>query len=142
MTSKFNNKGDSMIIKCAGVILDNGKLLVVRKKGSDVFLSPGGKVERGESLQDCVIREIKEEIDVNVKNLRFMGTYTSQSAIENSGITLHAWFVEYSGIATASSEIEEIRWIGLDDIEAGVKIGSIFLDYVIPYLKIEGLLMS
>ncbi|WP_253446712.1 NUDIX domain-containing protein [Halomonas sp. Y3] len=131
-----------MIIKCAGIILENGKLLVVRKKGSDVFLSPGGKIERGESLQDCVIREIKEEIDVDVQGLHFMGTYTSQSAIENNRITLHAWFVEFSGVVKASSEIEEIRWIGLGDIETGLKVGSVFLDHVIPYLKSKGLIAN
>ncbi|MDR5866190.1 NUDIX hydrolase [Halomonas koreensis] len=129
-----------MIIKCAGVILDKGKLLVVRKKGSDVFLSPGGKVEPGEPLQDCVVRELKEEIDVDVKDLRFMGSYSSRSAIENRGIILHAWFVKYSGVATASSEIEEIRWIGLADVEAGMKVGSIFLNHIIPSLKAEGLI--
>lgn len=129
-----------MIIKCAGVILEDGKLLVVRKKGSDVFLSPGGKVERGESLQDCVVREIKEEISVDVRDLHFMGTYSSQSAIENTRITLHAWFVKYSGTVAASSEIEEIRWIGLGDLETGVKIGSVFLKHVIPSLKAKGLI--
>ncbi|MDF3918511.1 NUDIX domain-containing protein [Salinicola salarius] len=129
-----------MIIKCAGVILENGKLLVVRKKGSDVFLSPGGKVEQGEPLQDCVVRELKEETDIDVRDLRFMGSYLSQSAIEDKRIILHAWFVNYSGVATASSEIEEIRWIGLGDIEAGMKIGSIFLDHIIPSLKAKGLI--
>jgi len=36
---------------------------------------PGGKLEEGESTEDCIKREIKEELGVKVTSLKFIGTY-------------------------------------------------------------------
>jgi len=65
------------IIRCAGVVLDENKnVLLIRSNygGKEYWILPGGGLEFGESLHDCVIREIKEEsnIDVTPKSLIFM----------------------------------------------------------------------
>ena len=36
---------------------------------------PGGKLEKGESTEDCIKREIKEELGVKLTSLKFIGTY-------------------------------------------------------------------
>ena len=54
----------------AGVLFRSGKLLITkRKKGSHLggyWEFPGGKRERGETFQQCLQRELKEEIGVEV----------------------------------------------------------------------------
>ena len=53
-----------------GVIWNQEKILVARKKKgkSNAFLweLPGGKVEKGESNEDCLKRELSEELTINV----------------------------------------------------------------------------
>jgi 8-oxo-dGTP diphosphatase len=53
-----------------GVIWNQEKILVARKKEgkSNAFLweLPGGKVEKGESYEDCLKRELSEELTINV----------------------------------------------------------------------------
>lgn len=53
----------------AGLILENSKILIgCRKKGDfeGFWEFPGGKVESGESDIQCLKREIKEELDVDI----------------------------------------------------------------------------
>ncbi|WP_197059537.1 NUDIX domain-containing protein, partial [Cryobacterium sp. MLB-32] len=46
------------IDKAAAVILRGGLLLVVRKRGSTTFISPGGKPEPGERMDQALAREL------------------------------------------------------------------------------------
>ena len=58
------------LLVTAAVIRHNGKLLIARRK-ADVpypllWEFPGGKVEKNEDPRDCVIRELKEELDIDI----------------------------------------------------------------------------
>ncbi len=59
----------------AGIIRRNGRYLIARRKMGSTYEGfwefPGGKRSAGESLEDCLKREIREElgVDVSVKNL-------------------------------------------------------------------------
>ena len=50
---------------CCAIIQDKGRILIAQRKADDTLALhwefPGGKVEAGESLESCVIREIQEE---------------------------------------------------------------------------------
>ena len=55
---------------CAVIFNSNGQLLITRRskgKYKDKWEFPGGKVEDNESNQDCLHRELSEELDVNVQ---------------------------------------------------------------------------
>ena len=49
-----------MLINAA--IIEDGKLLVVKKKNSSYWILPGGKLNPGEKDHDCLIREVSEEL--------------------------------------------------------------------------------
>ncbi len=55
----------------AALILEHGTVLIARKKPgkplAGLWEFPGGKVEPGERLQDCLVREIKEELGVKIE---------------------------------------------------------------------------
>lgn len=44
-----------------GLIVENGKVLLSYEKNTDVYMSPGGGLEEGETLEECCIRELREE---------------------------------------------------------------------------------
>jgi 8-oxo-dGTP pyrophosphatase MutT (NUDIX family) len=55
------------------VVVDNGRVLLVRQKGiGDPFL-PGGHIEFGESAPKSLLREIKEELGVEADVGQFLG---------------------------------------------------------------------
>lgn len=63
-------------VVCRVLISDNqGRVLLVKKTGSDFWSLPGGKLDVEDiSLQDCLRRELQEElgIQIKIKNIRFV----------------------------------------------------------------------
>jgi 8-oxo-dGTP pyrophosphatase MutT (NUDIX family) len=49
---------------CRGIIVRNGKILLSYEKNVDQYMIPGGGLEEGESLTECCVRELKEEVGV------------------------------------------------------------------------------
>lgn len=126
-----------MIEKCAAIIIRERRLLVVRKRGASVFISPGGKISPGEAPLDCLRRELQEELRVELVDAEPFGTHVRAAADEDSQIRIHSWLTTVSGACTPNSEIEEIRWIRGGDTLA---LGSVFADCVMPELIRVGLL--
>jgi ADP-ribose pyrophosphatase YjhB (NUDIX family) len=56
-------------IRIAGIIIQNGKLLMLLGKGYPELWTPGGKLEAHESNEECLARELKEEIGVNLLSM-------------------------------------------------------------------------
>lgn len=130
------------IIKYAAVILQAQLLLVVRKKGKDMFISPGGKPEHNESKVTCLQRELEEELSIQLTDAQPLGQFEHISAFEDSKVNITVDYTQYSGTPKASSEIEEIAWIDLSYPELGIALGSVFADEVVPHLQAHGLIRT
>jgi len=114
---------NNITIRCRGLIVHEGKLLVVRHSEEfDYYALPGGKLEKGENPQECMIREIKEELGVEVKDpkLLYVHRFETKEGQEN----LEFFFLIKDGQdfvdltnnhRTYAFEIFEIRWIGADE---------------------------
>ena len=76
-----NKKGyKNPVLTVDGILVEKGKLLLVRRgrepeKGK--LALPGGIVEYGESTEDAVVRECKEETGVDTKPVRLLGVYSN-----------------------------------------------------------------
>jgi 8-oxo-dGTP diphosphatase len=67
----------SRVVRCQAVIIKDNRMLVLRqyncKRQEEYWMLPGGGLEDGETEQQCIIREIKEEtgFDVEIKEVLF-----------------------------------------------------------------------
>jgi len=63
---------------CVGVLLENSSFLLAKRDKSKLFGElwefPGGKLEESESLDDCLVREFKEELAIDVLETEFFMT--------------------------------------------------------------------
>lgn len=130
------------IYKAAGIIVQNRKLLFTRAKDMAFFIDPGGKIEPGETAKQALVRELKEELDVDVNeaDLKPFGEFTAEAA-NNKGKTVHmtAFIVKkWSGDIKPCAELEELRWL-TSDIPSDIQVGSIFGGKVLPKLQELGL---
>ena len=55
---------------CRAIIIENGKVLLSWEERKNVYMTPGGGVEKGESLEECVVRELCEEAGYKVKPIK------------------------------------------------------------------------
>lgn len=131
------------VYKAGGILIKDGKFLVTRSKGKDIFYAPGGRIEQGEDPEVALIRELDEELSIRVKkeSLKFFGTFIHPSAGENHlTIKMDVFLVEaWEGVVVPSHEIEEFLWI-TSRPPSDLKIGSIFGEEVLPRLKAKGLI--
>ena len=96
------------------LITDRSRLLLQNRTKNDWqgYTLPGGHVEPGESFVDEVIREIKEETGLDIKNPRLAGV--KQFPIENGRyIVLLFKATEYSGTVVSSDE-GQMEWVESD----------------------------
>lgn len=68
-----NNYKKEIEILVRAIIQDNGKVLVCRKVRKRYYFFPGGHVEFGEGAKKALARELKEEVDINIKKASFIG---------------------------------------------------------------------
>lgn len=101
------------------VILNpNNELLLVRKKGSDYFQLVGGKIQKGESEIETVIRETFEEIGLQLtySDLTYLGEHETQAVNEiETRVRGSIFIVHLSTPFTPliANEIEAFVWITL-----------------------------
>lgn len=61
-------------LRTVGVLIKDGKILVQRDKDGTEYALPGGHIKIGETLEDGLFREIKEEIGVEIETKRLVWT--------------------------------------------------------------------
>ncbi|MCE9559574.1 MAG: NUDIX domain-containing protein [Armatimonadetes bacterium] len=89
-----------------------GKLLVCRKRGTSMWMQPGGKPEFGETLEDAIRREIFEELEVELENLEYIGQFETLPANEkNSTLLADVFRADLVGEPEPRAEIEAISWL-------------------------------
>jgi NAD+ diphosphatase len=98
------------------LVIDGDRCLLARKRewAPGRYALVAGFVDNGESLEGCVRREVKEEVGVDVKNIRYVGSqnwpFPSQLMV--------GFVAEYAGgdITVDTEELEDARWFPRDQL--------------------------
>lgn len=112
----------------------DGRVLLVRKRGTAFFMQPGGKLKQGESDLESLVREIKEElgIEVDPSSAHFIGSFRAPAANEPGHFVDASLFrLRPKGLIRPQAEIEEIVWIDPKN-PGSVRCAPFTLDFVLP----------
>lgn len=116
---------DKVKIVCRALIIDdNDRILLVKKDKSDFWSLPGGKLDTDDiSLQECLIRELKEELDIKtiIKDIQFVKELHKNDTryielIWKVVITSNPTFTSENIYKISNGELIDIQWIKKNDL--------------------------
>ncbi len=133
-------------VAVSGILIYHGEILLAGKvdpDGQTLWAPPGGKVEEGESFRGAVVREFKEETNLNIEPVVLLGSL--EVGIRDVRYLIFDYLVKLS----AGSLIEDIRpgddvgqlklfkVAGLNEVTFAPGVRR-FLEQLIPLLRSLG----
>ncbi|MCX6785305.1 MAG: NUDIX domain-containing protein [Candidatus Komeilibacteria bacterium] len=104
----------NFIDKLAYICLKHQEILVALNKGNDTYYIPGGKRESQETNEQALIREVKEELNVNLipETIKYYGTFEAQAHNKPIGtiIRMTCFTADFIGEVKPSNEIQDIAY--------------------------------
>lgn len=131
---------DALVSIVAGcVIKKDGKYLLVQEKlpkAYGLWNLPAGHVDKGETIEQAAVREVKEEAGYDVRLLKKIGVYheSADSSVK------HVFLAEITGgeLAVQAGEILDAKWLTYAEIQALHDDGKIRAELVFDSItKIE-----
>lgn len=129
----------SKTIRIAAALLigSDGQTLLVRKRGTQAFMQPGGKIDAGEQPAQALARELHEELGLRIDPAaaQYLGHFSAPAANE-PGFTVEAelFEVHIDVPVTPAAEIEEVRWIDPAG-DGGLQLAPLTRDLILPFYR-------
>jgi 8-oxo-dGTP diphosphatase len=129
-------KTSNLKIRIAAALIDDdaGRLLLVRKIGTQWFMQAGGKIEGGESPISALRRELSEEIGLAFADdsARHLGRFSASAANEpNHIVDAEVFHIRVSHDPIIRSEIEEAVWVSRSEAEL-MPLAPLTRDHILP----------
>jgi 8-oxo-dGTP diphosphatase len=113
------------IIKTANLIIidDKKRVLLIKRaynqEESNLWSLPGGTKEDNETLEECLIREIKEELGSSIKKYDFFQSYTMK---DNNKTVIASYYVGLinDSIKLNKQESSEYKWFSQKEIPSNL----------------------
>lgn len=124
-------------IAAALLIGSDGQTLLVRKRGTQAFMQPGGKIDVGEQPAEALARELHEELNLRIEPgaAVYLGKF-SAPAVNEPGFTVEAelFQVQIDVAVNPAAEIEEVRWIDPAG-DGGLVLAPLTRDLILPFYR-------
>lgn len=104
--------------RIAGIVIQDEKILMLQGHGLKDLWTPGGKIDEGETDEECLKRELKEEIGVELTSSKFFKEYTSDSFYHPGRIiNSRIYIININGEIKTDAEIDSYVWLTKQDFE-------------------------
>ncbi len=124
-------------IAAALLIGPDGRTLLVRKRGTEAFMQPGGKIEAGEQPVHALARELDEELGLIIDpvSATFLGQFSAPAANE-PGFVVQAeiFLLTIDAEVSPAAEIEEVIWID-PATDGNVTLAPLTRDQILPFYR-------
>ncbi|MUK88888.1 NUDIX domain-containing protein [Ornithinibacillus sp. L9] len=128
------------MLKYTIAFIKRGEEILLLNRESSTWMGSwngvGGKLEKNETPTECIIREIKEETNIDLERIEYKGTVTWDSDTANSGNGMYAFVVELPITYDYQSPIKTVEgildWKKIDWILHPKNTGVANLPYFLP----------
>ena len=134
---------DAATIKVVAALIrdDTGRVLLVRKRGTAMFMQPGGKRDPGEDDVAALSREIAEELGCALvpASVRPLGEFDAVAANEPGfRVRANLYGVDVTGDIMPSQEIDEAIWVD-PAAPPDIHLAPLTRDHVLPLASERGM---
>lgn len=125
-------------------IINNENKILIQKRSEQKRLEPnvwamtGGSVILGEKSKETIVREAKEELDINPNELKFMTKFITGNVWIDTYILKHDY--DISKMKFQEDEVSDAKWATWEEINTLVKNGEFIKhrwEFVNKFLKVE-----
>ncbi len=112
-------KPQTPLLAVDAIIIHRGKLVLIKRKNppyQDCFALPGGFVDIGETVEEAVVREAKEETGLDIRLIKLLGVYSDPSRDPRGHIVSICYLTKGIGTLKADSDAKDIGLFGLNEI--------------------------
>ena len=107
-------------IEVSSAIIIKEKKVFITQRGygdfKDKWEFPGGKLEKGESGEDCIVREIKEELDADIEVISFLSTI--EYAYPSFHLIMHNYLCRFKKDHLSLLEHEAAKFVNIADLDS------------------------
>jgi 8-oxo-dGTP diphosphatase len=100
-------------IACSAIIERDGAYLLARRRDIGWWNLPGGGLEPGETVEQGVAREVREEVGVEIRIVRLVGVYSKPQKREVV-LTFLCALADNQATPTISDEVSDVGWFSSD----------------------------
>ncbi|OIO42722.1 hypothetical protein AUJ63_02245 [Candidatus Pacearchaeota archaeon CG1_02_35_32] len=105
----------------AGIIEKNGKVLLTKRSKmiaeGGKWCLPGGHVKKWETAEDCVKRELKEEVGLDVEKAKLLFVHEEFKKDLNLHAVVFVYSLKTKGKIKNNFEVKESRWFTKKEVE-------------------------
>ena len=128
------------IVKIGLAVMHDNSLLLVRKRGGQSYILPGGKLEAGENDRQALVREIGEELGCTIdpESLVFLGAFSDVAAdLRDTVVVVRLYGANLVGAPSPKSEIECLTWF-TPELNGQVTLAPSIQNQILPFLRSTG----
>ncbi|WP_248797149.1 NUDIX hydrolase [Pseudomonas sp. MWU13-2105] len=122
-------------IAAALLIGPDHRTLLVRKRGTEAFMQPGGKIEAHEQPVQALARELEEELGLRIDTAAatYLGQFAAPAANEPGyQVVAELFRVDSGSVLEPAAEIEEVAWIDPAG-DGGLLLAPLTRDLILPF---------
>ena len=111
---------------------EKDEILLIQQYGRPSYILVAGYVSRGESLEDAVAREVREETGMTVSHMKFNRTQFFEKS--DTLMCNFTAFVKDSSELDTNYEIDSYSWFTRDEARANIRPNSLAEHFLVSYL--------
>ncbi len=118
------------------ILLKNGQKLLLIQRDHDPFMDkwalPGGFIDFDESTTEAVIREVKEETNLDIKDVYFINYYDNQNRDSRARIVISFSFVAFTNDcekAKCGDDAKSLKWVTEDELIEMINHNELAFDH-------------